>query len=187
MAESPTDLIRRALAEIEKGKASEPVGQTFGAKEAVLAAEHGHDGGKGAVKTNEPGSAGAPEKAPNPQEDSKGNENITGTGPVPSAGNRRSALPGPPAQSGVVDIRRMAAMKELESEKSSGGNKFSNTPGKEMPPSERVGNVQAPAGEPPDRNKALVEGVPPFSKESLSGDGWGKAAAKAKQMFAAKK
>ncbi len=160
-----------------------------GQKEARMGAEQGHDGGKGNKITNEPGSAGAPDRPADVQEASRGSENTSGTGPAPSAGNRRSALSGPAAASGeLADIRRQAALKELEREKSSEGNKESVSKAPEAPAGKRVGDVRPPAGEPPDKNqRAEFEGVPPFAKETLGGDGWGKAAMKARQMFAAKK
>ena len=104
------------------------------------------------------------------------------------SGNRRSNPPGPRAPSGVLsDIRRMAILKDLEKQRSSGGNAKANSPGSAPSNMKKVGDVKAPAQEPPDKNKgAEFEGTPPFSKESLGGDGWGKAAEHARQMFAEK-
>jgi len=183
-------LMERAKQELERGRGmSGSITASPGEKEAKMAAEQGHDGGAGNKTSNRPGSAGAPDKPADVQENSKGSQNLSGHGPAPSAGNRRSALAGPAAASGVLnDIRRQAALKELEKERSSGGNAHSNTPGS-AEPGKAHGDVKAPAPPPPEANKGApgFEGQPPFTKESLSGDGWGKAALKAKQMYAAKK
>ena len=105
---------------------------------------------------------------------------------VPSRGNTISAQPGPPAQSGVVEIRRMAAMKELEAARSSGGNAHSNTPGPPPEKENRIGDVKAPAASPPDKNKTgdEWEGNPAGGvvAEKLAGDGWTRAREKAKKI-----
>ncbi len=189
--ETAMELIARAHAELMRGRGEGGEMTSPGQKEARMSAEQGHDGGAGNKLSNRPqGDMGnAPDKPADSAENSKGTQNLSGHGPVPSGGNRRSAKAGPPAVAGVLsDIRRQAALKELEKERSSGGNKFSNTPGPAAEGEGRVGDVKAPAKAPADKNKrAEFEGVPPFSKESLGGDGWGKAAMKARQMFAAKK
>ena len=184
-------LMERAKQELMRGRGESRVITSPGQKESRMAAEQGHDGGAGNKLSNRPqGDMGnAPDRAPDVQANSKGSQNLSGHGPVHSAGNRRSTLPGPPAVSGVLsDIRRQAALKELEKERSSAGNKVSNSPGSAPGNEKRIGDVKAPVKAPADRNKkAEFEGVPPFSKESLGGDGWGKAAAKAREMYAAKK
>ncbi|HXJ92619.1 MAG TPA: hypothetical protein VMT20_07020 [Terriglobia bacterium] len=183
-------LMERAKKELERGRGqSGEITASPGEKEARMAAEQGHDGGAGNKTSNKPGSAGAPDRAADSAEESRGSQNLTGHGPVPSAGNRRSALAGPAAASGeLADIRRQAALKELEKERSSEGNKESVAPAPAAEGEGRIGEVKAPAKGPPDRNKkAEFEGVPPFAKEPLGGDGWGKAAQKAREMFAAKK
>ena len=79
-------------------------------------------------------------------------------------------------------------MNELEKERSSGGNAHSNTPGSARPGSPK-GEVKAPAPPPAEANKNApgFEGTPPFSKETLSGDGFSRANAKARQMYATRK
>ncbi len=189
--ETAMELIARAHAELMRGRGEGPGVPSPGQKEARMSAEQGHDGGAGNKISNRPqGDMGNKPDAPaDSAENSKGTQNLSGHGPVPSGGNRRAGMPGPPAVSGVLsDIRRQAALKELEKERSSAGNAISNSKGPAPEGEGRVGDVKAPAKAPADRNKkAEFEGVPPFAKESLGGDGWGKAAMKARQMFAAKK
>ena len=54
MAESPTELIRRALSELEANRGS-TAGEVKspGMKEAVMAAEHNHQPSRGNTKTND--------------------------------------------------------------------------------------------------------------------------------------
>ena len=91
-------------------------------------------------------------------------------------------LAGDREPSGVVQLRKAAA----ESLKTSGGNARSNPPG-HAASNEKKTNVKAPVKSDVKGNKAEVEGTPPYSKESLSGDGWTRASAKAKEMFQAAK
>jgi hypothetical protein len=183
-------LLARVKADIERGKGSNT---SIGSREATAAAqrnmpaETGHDGGKGETKTNEPGSANPGDRAADVQEESKGP--MTSAGPPPSDGHLTSNMTAAAMPGGVVDMRRMAAMKELEKGPTSEGNKESNSPGKAMANEKRIGDVKAAAKSPGDKNTEGdgFEGVPPFAKESLGGDGWGKAAQKARQMYAAKK
>jgi hypothetical protein len=185
-------LMERAKKEIERGRGlGGEISQSPGMQEARMSAEQGHDGGAGNKLSNRPqGDMGnKPDRPADSAENSKGDQNLSGHGPVPSGGNRRSAKPAPHAVSGVLsDIRRQAAIKELEKERSSAGNAISNSPGPAPEGEGKVGDVRPPAKAPPDKNKkAEFEGVPPFAKEGLGGDGWGKAAAKAREMYAAKK
>ncbi len=106
-----------------------------------------------------------------------------------SQGNTKTNPPGPAAPLGVVEIRLMAA-KGLESGMSSGGNAESVAD----PPSAPAGHKTKPTiSKRPDATmvkgggKENVEGVPPFAKESLSGDGWTRAQMRAREMFASKK
>ncbi len=169
-------------------KASEDSVSSPGRKEAQMAAESGHDGGGGNTRSNRPGAADVGDPAPD-QHEAASPSQMRGAGPVPSSGNIRSNLGGPSAQSGVIgDIRRQAALKELESGKSSGGNERSNPPAPPARKGTKEGDVKAPAKAPADTNKgAEFEGVPPFAKESIGGDGWSKAREKTKEMVAARK
>lgn len=99
-------------------------------------------------------------------------------------GETTTNMPGPEAIQ--VTIRRIAANNELT--KRSDGNKESVAPAPPAPSNKkRVGDVKAPVEPKTDGNRLVAEGVPPFAKESLSGDGWTRASAKAREMFAAKK
>lgn len=189
--ESTIDLLKRVQGDITtRGGKAEPSGyETIGKTEAKNAAERtmpgeaNHDGGKGSVKTNEPGKADIPDEV---ADQHGGSGPLSGAGPVRSGGNILSAMAGPAAASGELgDIRRQAAIKELERAPSSEGNRDSNDASPFPPASQRVGDVKAPGGEPADKNKGSgFEGVPAFSKESLSGDGWSRARAKSKDMWA---
>lgn len=190
--ETAIDLLRRAHAELMRGRGeSGEENFTPGKGEARMAAEQAHSGGHGNVKSAEPQGMGknAPDdRVPDIQEGSEPTV-LKGTGPVPSRGHEYSALAGPAARSGELgDIRRQAALKELEKERSSEGNKESVARAPEPHGEGRVGEVKAPAKAPADENKkAEFEGVPPFAKEPLGGDGWGKARVKVKEMYAARK
>jgi len=182
-------LLQRVAADVKRGKASD-TSNSPGAREARaaaqtnMAAEEGHDGGEGNKTTNRPGSFGSNGHAVDPQENSRGTESITGSGPVPSEGHLRSNLTGPAARRGVVDIRRGAALKALESEKSSAGNAISNSPGHAGGNEARIGDVKSPAGTPPDRNTNAggFEKVPQELGKDNVGKGWGKAAAAARKL-----
>ena len=184
--ESNVALLQRVAGEISKGKGGDKIspGQ-FEAQHAAqknMPSEEGHDGGKGSVKTNEPGSFRGNEKAADPQSASKGP--LSGAGPVPSDGHLTSAKAGPSAPSGIVEMRRMAAAKGLEAGMTSGGNRRSNPEQPFPPASKRIGDVKAPVKEGKIGNAGPVDDgkVPIGGKDSLSGDGWGKAAAKARKM-----
>ena len=55
------------------------------------------------------------------------------------------------------------------------------------PPNTKLKNVPPAKKRKGDKNKAKVEGTPPFAKQSLSGDGWTKASEKASEMYQAVK
>ena len=190
--ESNIALLQRVGKEIKRGKGN-ATNDSPGQKEAKaaaqvnMAAEEGHSGGEGNKTTNAPGSFGGNEDVADPQDGSSGP--LKGAGPVPSDGHLHSNLTGAVARSGVVDIRKEAAIKALESEKSSGGNAHSNTPGSAPGNEKRIGDVPSPAKDPADKNTNGdgFEGSPPLAgKDSLKGDGWGRAREKSKQMFAAR-
>jgi hypothetical protein len=190
--ESTTALLARVAGDIgpRKGKAEDSsVADSPGrqaAREVSMPSEANHDGGEGNKTTNAPGSPDIPDPVAD-QHDKSYPSQMSGTEPVRSGGNILSAMPGPKAQSGELpDIRRTASLAALEKGKSSAGNAISNARGMAEPNSERMGDVKAPAKAPPDKNTGSYEGTPPFAKESLSGDGWSKAGAKAKQMWAKK-
>lgn len=86
----------------------------------------------------------------------------------------------------LATIRRIAANGEI-TRRSDGQKDSVRKPPMAPANAKKVGDVTATTEEVPDKNKGMVEGVPPFAKESLSGDGWTRASAKARQMFAAKK
>jgi hypothetical protein len=194
-------LLQRVKADIERGKASPS--STPGQREAIQAAqknmpaESGHSGGDGQKTSNEPGSAHHGDPAVDMHEDSSEERKISGAGPVPSRGQLLSVHSAPAAASGIADIRRMAAEKELSRpdtkftpiKRSGDGNKESNLPGKAAPNTKRIGDVRSAAKAPGDKNTEGdgFEGVPPFAKESLAKDGWGGAAKKAREMYATKK
>jgi hypothetical protein len=183
--ESNIKLLQRVKGEIDKGKGGDTV-TSPGRREAEsaaqknMASEENHDGGEGNKTTNKPGSFGGNEQAVDPQSASKGP--LTGAGPVPSDGHLRSNLTGDAARGGIVDLRRMAAAKGLESGSTSEGNKESNPPGKAPGNEKRIGDVSAPAKEPTDTNTGSFEGKPPFAGEQLRGDGWTRAREKAKKL-----
>jgi hypothetical protein len=186
--ESNIALLKRVKGEIEKGKGGDKVSpgqaEASAAAQRNMPSEEGHDGGKGSIKTNEPGSFNTNEEVVDPQDASKGP--LSGAGPVPSEGHLRSNLTGAVARGGIVEMRRMAASKGLEAGKTSEGNKESNPSQPEPPASKRIGDVKAAAKAPGDKNTEGdgFEGVPPFAKESLKGDGWTRAAEKAKKLVA---
>lgn len=187
-------LLKRVAAEIASGHGGDTISP--GQKEASAAAqknmpaEEGHDGGKGSVKTNEPGSARQGDAVAEPSSNSRGTQNMANAEVKDTDGHVTSNFPGPAARTGVLpDMRRQAALKELEKGPTSGGNNRSNPEQPFPPASKRIGDVETGGKSPADKNKGGdgFEGVPPFAKESLSGDGWSRANAKAKQMYAAKK
>jgi hypothetical protein len=186
--ETAMALIDRAKAEIERGRGvAKNAGQSPGQKESRMAAEFGHDGGRGNTRSNAPGSFGGADPAVDVHDQSRGpsQENMTGTGPVRSDGHIHSNLTGAHASSGVVDIRRMAGLKALESKESSGGNAHSNTPPGPAERGTKMTNVKSPAASPSDTNKGKeFEGGPPIAKENISGDGWSRAREKTKAMIA---
>lgn len=182
-------MLARVKGEIERGKGNNTAmspgkREARNAAETRMTGEENHTGGEGNKTTNAPGSAGGPDRAPDIHTESSGEENMTGTGPIPSRGNLVSNLAGPPARSGVVEMRRMAAAKGLESGSTSGGNRRSNPPGKADSNEARIGDVKAPAKAPADKNTEGdgFEGKPPFSGEQLRGDGWTKAREKARTL-----
>jgi hypothetical protein len=85
-------------------------------------------------------------------------------------------------------MRRMAAIRGIESGPSSEGNKESVAAAPSAPSEGRIGDVSAPVKSPPDRNKGEngFEGTPPLAKESLQGDGWTRAREKARKMAPAR-
>ena len=187
-------LLKRVSAELQKGHGGDKISpgqrEASAAAQKNMASEEGHDGGKGNAKTNEPGSFGDNEDVAEPSANSKGTQNMATAKVADSGGHLESNLRGPAAKTGVLpDMRRQAALKDLEKGPTSGGNTKSNTPGDAAANEKRIGDVKPAAKAPADKNKGGdgFEGVPPFAKEALSGDGWSKAGAKAKQMFAAKK
>ena len=93
----------------------------------------------------------------------------------------RSNPPGPAAASGATEIRRLAAERAVND-----GNKRANLPG-HAPPNTKLKNVSPAKKRKGDKNKAKVEGTPPFAKQGLSGDGWTKASEKASEMYQAVK
>jgi hypothetical protein len=187
--ESNISLLKRVAGEIKRGK-GDATNDSPGAREARAAAqvnmgaEEGHDGGDGNKTSNRPGSFATNEETVDPQDASKGTRTMSGTGPVPSEGHLRSNLTAAAAPSGVIDIRRGAALKALESERSSGGNAHSNRPGNAPGNEKRIGDVESSGKTPLDRNKGSFDDgkVPLAGKDSLAGDGWGKAAARAKKL-----
>lgn len=85
--------------------------------------------------------------------------------------------PGPEAA--LAAIRHIAATQAIASD----GNKESVKTPPAMPSDEkRVGDVAAPAKAPADHNPLRPEPPPPFAKESLAGDGWGRAAQAARKL-----
>jgi len=188
--ETTVELLKRVEGDVGKrgGKALQPPSpgarEAQGAAERSMPAEVNHDGGGGNTRSNRPGSADIPDPAVNMHDKSEPSV-LHGTGPVPSGGNLVSNLSAEEMPKGIVDIRRMAALKELEKGPSSEGNAESVTPAPAPARGARVGDVKAPAKPPADTNKgAAFEGVPPFTKEPLAGDGWTRARQKAKEMFA---
>lgn len=187
--EANVKLLQRVASELKRGKASDTASSP-GAREAHaaaqtnMAAEEGHSGGEGNKTTNAPGSARRGEPVANPQENSRGTVNTTRTGPDRSAGNVRSVLAGPAARSGVVDIRRGAAIKALEAERSSAGNAHSNAPGHAAGNEARIGDVRPPASAPADRNTnaSSFEGAPNEIGKDVTGDGFARARQLAKKL-----
>jgi hypothetical protein len=193
--ESNIALLQRVKGEIAKGHGGDTISpgqrEASSAAQKNMPAEENHSGGEGNKTTNAPGS-GFPKSEPvaDIQADGTGHDVAISGGPEPSDGQVHSNLSGPAAASGKLpDMRRQAALKDLEKGPTSEGNKESNPPGKAGANDKRIGDVETNGKEPPDKNKGDdgFEGVPPFAKESLSGDGWTRANAKAKQMYAAKK
>jgi hypothetical protein len=185
--ETNIKLLQRVKGEIDKGKGGDTITspgrqEAMGAAQKNMPSEEGHDGGEGNRTTNKPGSFGGNDPAANPQDASKGPN--TGAGPAPSDGHLRTNLTGDVARGGMKDMRRAAAIKGLEAGPVSEGNRDSNPPGKAGGNEKRIGDVAAPAKDPADKNTNGdgFEGVPPFAKESLMGDGWTKAREKARKL-----
>jgi hypothetical protein len=183
--ESIIEQLSRIEGEVKGGKAVPQ--DSPGRKEATAAAqremgaERGHSGGGGQRDSNDPAPAAAHgETPPNPAPSNGAPEDkLTGAASVPSRGNAVSAKGAPSWPSGANTIRGLAAERAL-----SDGNKDSNLPGSAPPNSARVGDVSPPAKEPTDKNtKPGSEATPPFAKESLAGDGWGRARAGAKKLL----
>ena len=182
---------------MKRGGHAEPSGyetvgriEAKGAAERAMPSEANHDGGEGNTHSGKPGAVGFPDKVADMHENSEGSSNpMHRTEPQLSGGNLRATMPGPGERPGVIpDVRRQAAISALEKTPSSGGNLHSVQPqDTSTPPDKRIGDVKAPAAPPSDRNKgAAFEETPAFAKQSLSGDGWAGAKAKAKQMWAKK-
>lgn len=198
--ESNIALLARVKKDIERGKDS-GTSISPGKREAMqaaqknMSAETGHSGGEGQKRSNEP--AGIPARS-EPVADihaDSSEERKMQAGPAPSRGQFQTVAAAPSAASGVQDIRRMAAAKELSRpdtkfppvKRSGDGNKHSNLPGPEAASEKRIGDVRPPAKAPADKNTGEgFEGTPPFAKQSLSGDGWKGAAMRARQMWAKK-
>jgi hypothetical protein len=188
--ESTISLLQRVAGDIgpRKGKAepSDTPGsrEARGAAERSMPSEAAHDGGDGQRRSNKPGSASIPDSAADQRDKSEGDPgaHMTGTGPVKSGGNLVSTLAGEAMPNGVVNMRRAAAIRGLESGDTSDGNKQSVSPAPRPIAEGRVGDVKAPAKDPADKNTGSFEGVPPFAKEPLSGDGWTRAREKARKM-----
>ena len=193
--ESTIDLLAKVKAEMERGHATpEPSPGKRSAMQAAqieMPAERGHSGGEGNTSTNKPGSAHESDPAADEGADSSEERKITGAGPVPSSGQALSNLPGSAMAPGIVDIRRMAAMKGIEAGRSSEGNARSNPPGKAAPNSGRIGDVKAPAKAPADNNAGNAASLetPPqaMSKDAVGsgGDPWARAAQKARKLVKA--
>jgi hypothetical protein len=182
--ESIIEQLSRIEGEVKGGKAVPQ--DSPGRKEAAAAAqrempaERGHEGGGGQRDSNDPAPPAAHGETPpnpNPSNDAPG-DRLSGAAAVPSRGNAISAKGAPSWPSGANTIRGLAAERAL-----SDGNKEPNLPGKAAANTARVGDVKAPAKEPTDRNKPASEATPPFAKEPLGGDGWGKARAGAKKLL----
>jgi hypothetical protein len=199
--ETNVALLARIKSELEKGHGSDKA--TPGMQEAHAAAQRGmpaeqaHSSGDGQAKSNEPGPGLARnEPVVDIHEGSPEERKIQSAGPVPSRGALVTNDSGPAAASGVAEIRKLAAAKEMSRPdskfppitKSGDGNKESNLHGDAPANTGRIGNVKAPAKAPPDKNRTgdQFEGTPAFAKESLAGDGFQKAGLKARQMWAKK-
>jgi hypothetical protein len=191
--ESNIKLLQRVAGEVKRGKGGDTLTDSPGAREAKAAsqtnmpAEEDHSGGEGNKTTNRPGSFAGNEDVADPQDGSQGP--LTGAGPAPSDGHLHSTLTGASMPSGEVDIRRGAALKALESGRSSEGNKESNAPGRAGPNEKRIGDVTMGGKTPPDRNSNGdgFEGGPPIAgKDQLKGDGWTRAREKARSMAPAR-
>jgi hypothetical protein len=187
-------LLKRVAGEIAKGHGGDKISpgqhEAKAAAQKNMPSEENHSGGEGNKTTNAPGSFGDNEDVAEPSENSTGTENMATAKVAASGGHLESNLRGPAAASGKLpDMRRQAALKDLEKGPTSEGNKESNPPGKAGGNEKRIGDVKPAAKTPPDKNKGGddFEGVPPFAKESLQGDGWNKAREKAKQMYASSK
>lgn len=91
------------------------------------------------------------------------------------------AMPAPPpaqhsnAPATIITIRHVAAQRFGD------GNVHPNNPGKRPAPNVKT-KPDRPAKVDVNRNKAPVEGVPPYSKEDVKGDGWTKAREKARGL-----
>lgn len=189
--ESNIELLNRVKGEIQKGQKTP---DSIGTKEAKAAAQKGmpaeqsHSPGGGNTRSNEPGSGLARnEPVVDLHSGSAEERKMASAGPVPSRGSTVSNAPGPAAPSGIVEIRRMAALKDLEAGRSSEGNKESVAPAPTPAKGDRIGNVAAPAAAPPDRNRTgdLWEGNPAgglAGAEKLSKDGWTRAREKARKI-----
>jgi hypothetical protein len=199
--EGTIGLLARVKADVERGKggAIDSPGrrEAAGAAQRNSPAESQHSSGDGQVRSNEPGSAGKADPNPDVWGSDGRDDRLTGASGVQSKGNTATVASAPAAASGVQDIRRMAAEKEMSRPdtkfkpitKSGDGNKESNLRGDPEPKSGRIGDVPPLKGSPSDAGtqKTTPEAKPPFIGESLQGDGWGKAAAEAKKRLAAKK
>jgi hypothetical protein len=187
--ESTTAMLSRVAGSLGPKKSDDSPGsrEARAAGERSMGSEEGRDDSGGNRESNKPGSVDFPDPVADQHEGSPGQ--MTGTEPVPSAGNIRSTLSAGAMPSGALaDIRRMAAVKGLESGRSSEGNKDSN-PAQPFPPdSGKTGDVSAPAKDIPDRNTGPgFEGGPPRGgQDNLSGDGWSKAREKARKMVPAR-
>jgi hypothetical protein len=198
--------LARVVDEIHKGSAA--LQDSPGKREARSAAsrempaEIGHDGGSGGPTSNKPGSAGSGQAARNiAPSNGAPDDKLSGAAAVHSRGNRVSvgSAPFPPAPG---EIRRAAANKEAsrpdtkyrEDHEAGDGNRDSVASAPAAEKEGRIGDV-APPARPENDMQREAEGAmassdtqpenrPPYSQESLKGDGWSEARAKAKKVMA---
>lgn len=195
--EGTIGLLARVKADIERGTASriDSPGrrEAAGAAQRNIPSESQHSSGDGQARSNEPGSANQGDPTPDPWGKDGRDDRLTGAAAVPSKGNTTTNA-STSFPRGIADIRRIAAEKEAsrpdskikDLEGKPGGNNDSNAKGAPAEKSDRIGNVSPLKSEPSDANtqKTTPEARPPFTGESLQGDGWGKAASEAKKRLA---
>jgi hypothetical protein len=144
--EPASQLLDRVMGEL-RGAGPPPSPGAQAAHMAAMASEHGHSGGDGQAKSNEPGGeAKITEPAVDIHEAPNTSDRMRGTGPAPSRGNAISAMPGGYG-GGAGALRRIAAEGARRDNrfkpitKAGENNREANPKGEGYPAPSRVGHA----------------------------------------------